>query len=572
MNKAASEAEATASEIVVPQAVDMETAGSAGTSKRKANESAQEPASNPKRVAETIVEHVQDDEYFIDLDGSQDDLLLAFYSVDLQTRGSKFDQDKFFIHADRLPDVLRDESLQVARKHGFMNERLWLSFVYFCFALSNKQPKELHVPSRAEVVSSVVAEPHEDIVLTQGYLTTKLDMAWRTRSKNAVLLYRRLFPNQALQLQSLASWLVAVCVFRYPGKMELLNSALLTHTDEQVSDSLRSVQSFTALLKKSLEIDIALRTSVGAVFDPQDGRRQIYRDPQPRIGGDDKRIDHLHSALDNWCDVAPQVAKSILVMCTAIGRKCMQELESACEATMEELLKLELLGRAFTDTSLPLEERACCYHGKFMMDTVYALVIATMCESVPRDGRQLQPVSGVKGRCSCDACSMLLQARRKHMFIGPALRDLLLALKQPAHGEAAGMLRQTLRNARSLLGDMNELLRCDLDLYALQFLPCIWGKWLAAITRLHVCLPLGSLEFNECLQKLKGTRLWFQKLRIFQLETIRLKELWIGLDQRALRQAFLDAPLDCRRRLFDECLWSTAPTRKAVLALLKPIQ
>ena len=35
-------------------------------------------------------------------------------------------------------------------------------------ALSNKQPKELHVPSRAEVVSSVVAEPHEDIVLTQG--------------------------------------------------------------------------------------------------------------------------------------------------------------------------------------------------------------------------------------------------------------------------------------------------------------------------------------------------------------------------------------------------------------------
>ena len=38
-------------------------------------------------------------------------------------------------------------------------------------ALSNKQPKELHVPSRAEVVSSVVAEPHEDIVLTQGYVT-----------------------------------------------------------------------------------------------------------------------------------------------------------------------------------------------------------------------------------------------------------------------------------------------------------------------------------------------------------------------------------------------------------------
>ena len=37
-------------------------------------------------------------------------------------------------------------------------------------ALSNKQRKELHVPSRAEVVSSVVAEPHEDIVLTQGYI------------------------------------------------------------------------------------------------------------------------------------------------------------------------------------------------------------------------------------------------------------------------------------------------------------------------------------------------------------------------------------------------------------------
>ena len=98
-----------------------------------------------------------------------------------------------------------------------------------------------------------------------------------------------------------------------------------------------------------------------------------------------------------------------------------------------------------------------------MMDTVYALVIATMCENVSQEGRQLQPVPGVKGRCSCGACSMLLQARRKDMFLGPALRDLLLAYKQPEHGEAASTLRQTLRNARNLLGDMNELLRCDLD-------------------------------------------------------------------------------------------------------------
>ena len=113
------------------------------------------------------------------------------------------------------------------------------------------------------------------------------------------------------------------------------------------------------------------------------------------------------------------------------------------------------------------------------MDTVYALVIATMCENVSRDGKQLQPVPSVKGRCSCGACSMLLQAWRKHMFLGPALRDLLLALKQPEHGETASTLRQTLRNARNLLGDMNELLKCDLDLYALQYNEisrCIDGK------------------------------------------------------------------------------------------------
>ena len=217
MNKADSATEATASEIAVPQNVHMETAGSAGTSKRKANDSAQEAASLQKRVAEIIVEYMHEGEYFIVATGSQDDLLQYFYSVDLETRGSKFDQDKFLMHADRLPDLLRHESLQVAQKHGFANDRRWLSFVYFCFALSNEQPKELHLPSRGEVVSSVVAEPHGDIVLTQGYITTKLDMAWRTRSKDAVLLYRRLFPNQALQLQSLASWLAAVCVFRYTG-------------------------------------------------------------------------------------------------------------------------------------------------------------------------------------------------------------------------------------------------------------------------------------------------------------------------------------------------------------------
>ena len=153
-------------------------------------------------------------------------------------------------------------------------------------------------------------------------------------------------------------------------------------------DSLRSVESFTSLLKKSLHTDLTLRTSVGAVFDPQDGRRQVYRDPQPRIGGDDKRVDHLYAALDNWCKVAPEVAKSILAMCAAIEKKYVQKLECACEATMKELLKLELLGRTFADSSAPLEERACCYHGKFMMDTVYALVIATMCQSVAREGKQ----------------------------------------------------------------------------------------------------------------------------------------------------------------------------------------
>ncbi len=252
MNKADSETEATATEIAVPQDVDMETAGPAGTSKRKANESAQEAASHQKHVAETVVESVQEDEYLIDLAESQDALMQDFYSMDLETQGSKFNQEKFLMYADRLPDLLRDESLQVARKHGFVNDRLWLSFAYFCFALSNKQPKELHVLPRGEVVSSVVAEPHEDIVLTQGYVTTKLDMAWRTCSKDAVLLYRRFFPKQALQIQSLALWLVAVGIFRYTGKMELLNGALLTHTEEQVTDSLRSVQSFTGLLKKSL--------------------------------------------------------------------------------------------------------------------------------------------------------------------------------------------------------------------------------------------------------------------------------------------------------------------------------
>ena len=124
-----------------------------------------------------------------------------------------------------------------------------------------------------------------------------------------------------------------------------MTSEALIVTSEELATGLGSVSSFVQLLKKGLQIDFALRTSVGACFDPHDGRRQAYSDPKPELAPDDKRADHLFFACDSWGVEAPQIAACILRMRDAVQAADAEHLEQACHDTMAALMQLELVGR-----------------------------------------------------------------------------------------------------------------------------------------------------------------------------------------------------------------------------------
>ena len=156
---------------------------------------------------------------------------------------------------------------------------------------------------------------------------------------------------------------------------------------------------------------------MAAAFDPQDGRRQVYSQPCAELAPDDKRADHIYHALTNWYDRAPMLATAVMAMCEAPANKDLAALDGACCKTMQEVLQVELLGRAFAADGLTVEEMAGCYHGKFLMDSMCDMVGASTCTFISREGQADVPLAGVKGRCACETCRMLLRARRRHMNI-----------------------------------------------------------------------------------------------------------------------------------------------------------
>lgn len=319
------------------------------------------------------------------------------------------------------------------------------------------------------------------------------------------------------------------------------------------------------LLQEALGLDLALRTSVSAAFDVHDGRRQIFRVQCEERARDDARANHLYAALPQWYSCAIQLALSVESLFTALqehartlggnpeenavnresGLTLPQSLERICEDVMEKVLNVPLLG---CPGNKPLEERALCYAAKFVLDSIYWLLIAASCWHAKKRG---VPGRVHKYRCDCPPCLLILQVRKKFMAIGPAFRMLTLALLRPPSGHRASTEKGVLAFARQLLPDVNALLLADLDLYALQFLPCIWGKWLAAVGHLapYGLDPPGVAEharpesagtanvggasagsaLEAKLRRLERTPRREDKETIFALESLRLVELWEGL-------------------------------------------
>ena len=103
--------------------------------------------------------------------------------------------------------------------------------------------------------------------------------------------------------------------------------------------------------------------------------------------------------------------------------------------------------------SKPVSERAGCYAAKSTLDDAYWMIMCETCSGCAR--QKLRSVANVGARCQCEACRIILHARQRCMFIGPAMRLLLVALRQPAEGARADLERRAMDICAKLLADLN---------------------------------------------------------------------------------------------------------------------
>ena len=75
-------------------------------------------------------------------------------------------------------------------------------------------------------------------------------------------------------------------------------------------------------------------------------------------------------------------------------------------------------------------------------------------------------------RCTCVACRAILKMRQRFGFVGPAFRNFYKGAGGVDAKDASCLLR-----CRGFLEEINEHLQSSFCIYAVQFVPCIWGFW-----------------------------------------------------------------------------------------------
>ena len=126
------------------------------------------------------------------------------------------------------------------------------------------------------------------------------------------------------------------------------------------------------------------------------------------------------------------------------------------------------------------------------------------------------------------------------MFIGPAMRLLLVALRQPAEGTRADLERRAMDICAKLLADLNIFFSSTLDLYSVQFTPCIWGKFLGYGIRLQEAAAEGVHKLHHVHNVLKCSDRRRDKERILKMEGVVLSEMLRQCDNRGLGHKLLE--------------------------------
>ena len=160
------------------------------------------------------------------------------------------------------------------------------------------------------------------------------------------------------------------------------------------------------------------------------------------------------------------------------------------------------------------------------------------------------------------------QVRQQCMFIGPAFRNLLISLCWEGCTNKAKLEREAMDIGVRLLADLNDLCRSSFDLYALQFVPCIWGKFVRGLARLLHAEPGNVQDVLASLSMSERRRL---KERIMFLESRAISEFWRKCDTLKCNDEMHATSGRNLRCLIDRVCWDEIAERCQLLELLRKI-
>ena len=430
-----------------------------------------------------------------------------------------------------LPPILHRLDQALVEKFELADSALRRSFCWMLGLLASCQPGELiHGTVAGELRDFYQDIPSNDVRALKQ-IDHKLDTAFRSRAKQCVDLYKQLYGNLVPAQSQLAAWVLAICPHRYLGRIVVLQHALVTVPDAEVRShfgaglSLKTRSSMVAFLRRAMLRDWGMRTTIKGYRAKNDGRCRVYGERLPQFAPDDRRGDHMLVAIDSWAHVAIHCARSLLEFMTAVAAltelSCLDRVVDSTRDMMDAILGLDLLGRPGAAGSV--ESRAGCYASKFVLDTFFWFALCCTCRRlhevspaspagrvesqgwmergvkcmvclccngwgngecwVPRmkslsgkvvesDGMKMAGAGEPAVRCSCVARRAILKMRQGFGFVGPAFRNFY---KQAGGVDARDA--RCLFNCRGFLEEINKHLQSSFCIYAVQFVPCIWGFW-----------------------------------------------------------------------------------------------
>ena len=451
---------------------------------------------------------------------------------------------------------------------GFLEKDLFKSFMYYVLLVLNVQPRHL-VPAatKQKIQASLSTAPRLHTAIAQkGPLTSDapilLDFPAGVRSQHAAGMYAEVF-GQYVQatVPQIASWLLAVCVFRYlgtitfmtdvffgtPGVREFLGRGLAADTDVSV-------------LLELLTRNFKLRSAFSSFLNPGDGKRPSHPKKMvvPYVTPNGRLLDHLLAALPMWVGPLARAAEKVVAFISAVESRNLEEACNTIQSTMETLLPLALIGNSRCNYAFAFESKVHCYRLTFVLSDIFALVQKLLCENATtaRDRR--------RAGCACSVCNLIYRVRLEFQFVGPAPRNLHCALDRVRCGDP-NKIQTTLTMLRNLLREINACWTCKLDLYAIELLPCNWLRFLRLVRRCEGLAKKRKTNEQDVATEIEtGNFTWSTHFRtmsgsVAARETLDIKRLFHILRQHNLEDSFFGLNLAEQRsvakKLLDPVFW-----------------